>query len=145
MEFEYPREGCGLILQKGETGPCRVRPMRNDYEAHQARDPVRFPHTSHTAFAFNSSEWLQAHMDADAHGERILCVYHSHVDTGAHFSAQDWEWAAPEGEPILPGISYLVVSIVRGRAVDARLFAWKNEGFHETPGIPHSFTNEKAF
>jgi proteasome lid subunit RPN8/RPN11 len=135
LEAEYPREGCGLILRRGDTGPYRIRPMRND------REP---PH-AHTAFAFNPNEWLQANLEADAHNERILCVYHSHVDTGAHFSSQDREWAAPEGVPVLPGVSYLVVSITGGRASEARLFAWKDGGFHELPGVPYCFTNEKAF
>ncbi len=145
LESEYPREGCGLILRKGHTGPYRVRPMRNDYEAHHTDNPTRFPHTAHTAFAFNEREWLQANLEADAQGEHLLCIYHSHVDTRAHFSSQDWEWAAPEGVPVLPGVSYLVVEIARGRAVDARLFAWKDGGFDELPGTPDSFTIEKPF
>jgi hypothetical protein len=39
--------------------------------------------------------------------------------------------AAPEGMPLLPGVSYLVVAVDRGSATAARLFWWEGEDFLE--------------
>jgi proteasome lid subunit RPN8/RPN11 len=134
-----------VILEEPATGAYRVRPLRNAYAAHHARDPARFPHTPRTAFAFDPREWLGVILEAETRGEQLAWVYHSHVDTGAHFSAEDREWAAPDGEPLLPGVGYLVVSVVRGRATQARGFAWKFRDFHEIDPLPWDFRFEKTF
>jgi proteasome lid subunit RPN8/RPN11 len=135
LESEYPREGCGVLLQDERTGKYRVRPMRNARAAPHAR----------TAFAFDPGEWLTLLVESEARGERLACIYHSHTDTSAHFSAEDREWAAPDGEPLWPGVSYLVVSVERGRATEARGFAWKSGDFRETEGSPWAFKIEKPF
>jgi proteasome lid subunit RPN8/RPN11 len=122
-----------------------VHPLRNAYDAHHARDPARFPHTARTAFAFDPREWLALILEAETRGERVVCVYHSHVDTGAHFSAEDREWAAPDGEPLLPGVSYLVVSVEGGHATRARGFTWKFSDFHEVEAPLANFRFEKTF
>ena len=124
LESAYPAEGCGVILRAGASGPFRVRPLQNVIDRYHARDPVRFPRTSRTAYRFDPREWLQVSEEAEARGEQVVCVFHSHGDAGAYFSQEDREMAAPDGEPVLPGVSYLVVAVDAGRASAARLFWW---------------------
>jgi proteasome lid subunit RPN8/RPN11 len=131
LEATYPQEGCGVILRAGPNGPWRIRPISNAYDRYHAADPIRFPHTSRTAYLFEPREWLTLNREADARGERIACVFHSHVNGIAELSAEDRAQALPDGQPILPGVSYLVVAVVRGRAAEARLFRWVNGEFRD--------------
>ena len=129
-EAEYPREACGVLLLRQLR--WRVRPMPNVYDRYHATDPLRFPRTSHTAYLFDPKEWLQLSTEADESGEKIACVYHSHVDAGAYFSAEDRSMAAPDGEPVLPSTAYLVISVGAGKAADAKLFLWESGDFRES-------------
>ena len=115
LESTYPQEGCGVLLRAGEGGAWRVRPLRNACDA---------LHTS-TAYAFDPREWLGVLVEAEARGEHVACVFHSHVDTGAYFSTEDRRQAAPEGQPLLPGVAYLVISIHSGCAREAEIFWWE--------------------
>jgi proteasome lid subunit RPN8/RPN11 len=131
LETTYPQEGCGVILRAGPNGPWRIRPISNAYDRYHAEDPARFPHTSRTAYLFEPREWLALNLEADARGERIACVFHSHVNGVAQLSAEDRAQALPDGQPILPGVSYLVVAMVRGHATEARVFRWLDGEFRD--------------
>lgn len=131
LEATYPQEGCGVILRAGPNGPWRIQPISNAYDRYHAEDPARFPYTSRTAYLFEPREWLALNLEADARGERIACVFHSHVNGVAQLSAEDRAQALPDGQPLLPGVSYLVVAVVRGHATDARLFHWVDGDFRD--------------
>jgi [CysO sulfur-carrier protein]-S-L-cysteine hydrolase len=125
----YPSEGCGLIL-RGPTG-FRIHPMQNAYDRYHAVDPERFPRTSRTAYLFDPKEHLRISEEADARREQIACVFHSHCDVGAYFSQEDRQMAAPDGEPLWPGVSYLVVAVDQGVPTAAKLFWWEKGAFLE--------------
>jgi [CysO sulfur-carrier protein]-S-L-cysteine hydrolase len=131
LEAVYPQEGCGVILRAGPEGPWRIQPLANAYDRCHAADPARFPHTSRTAYLFEAREWLALLQEADARCEHITCVFHSHVNGIADFSAEDRAQAIPAGEPLLPGVSYLVVAVMGGRAAEARLFRWVDREFRD--------------
>lgn len=133
VESCYPNEGCGVILL-GPEGWV-IRPMANVYDRYHAVDPERFPRTARTAYFFDPKEWLQVSRQADEQRQQVVCVFHSHADVGAYFSQEDREMAAPEGEPLLPGVSYLVVAVDGGKATAAKLFWWANKNFHEHPVV----------
>ena len=133
LEAMYPQEGCGVLLWHEQRGTWRVRPITNAYDRYHALEPVRFPRTSRTAYYFEPREWLLVNQEADAHGEQIACVFHAHTNGIADFSAEDRAQAAPAGQPVLPGVSYLVVAIEGGRATHARLFWWQEEDFRDRP------------
>lgn len=120
-----------MVLRAGPNGPWRIQPISNAYDRYHAADPGRFPRTSRTAYLFEPREWLALNLEADARGERIACVFHSHVNGIAELSAEDRAQALPGGQPILPGVSYLVVAVVRGRAAEARIFRWADGEFRE--------------
>jgi proteasome lid subunit RPN8/RPN11 len=131
LEEAYPQEGCGVILRAGPEGPWRIRPLLNAYDRYHAADPARFPRTSRTAYLFEPRDWLALNLEADAQGEQIACVFHSHVNGVADFSAEDRAQALPAGQPLLPDVSYLVVAVVGGRATEARLFRWVEGEFRD--------------
>lgn len=130
LESVYPDEGCGLILRT-QDGRHRSVLMANAYDRYHARDPEHFPRTARTAYLFDPKEWLAVSEAVDRAGESVACVFHSHADVGAYFSAEDREMAAPDGFPVLPGVSYLVVAVDSGRARAAKLFWWNGDGFDE--------------
>jgi [CysO sulfur-carrier protein]-S-L-cysteine hydrolase len=129
LEAAWPDEGCGMIL-RGPEG-WRIRPMENAWDRYHRQDPAQYPGSSRTAYLFDPREQLQAQLEMEARGERLACIFHSHPNGGAYFSALDRDQAAPFGEPLFPGASYLVVAVDGGRAASARLFWWKNGDFAE--------------
>lgn len=132
----YPVEGCGLIFfgTAGTDGASghRVLPMENVIDRYHARDPIQFPRTARTGYFMEPLAQLRALEAAAAAGERLGAVFHSHADVGAYFSAEDKAMAAPEGQPLLPGVSYLVIAVDGGRATTAKLFHWDGQGFSES-------------
>ena len=62
---------------------------------------------------------------ADQAGESLHAIVHSHPDVGAYFSREDRQKAVTdEGEPLWPGVCYLVVSVREGLVDGARLYTW---------------------
>jgi proteasome lid subunit RPN8/RPN11 len=133
-EAEYPSECCGVIMTRGdERQVLRFRNMQD--EMHRV-DPERFPRTGRKAYYVG----LEDHRRMDAlvaAGFATAVIYHSHPDAGAYFSATDREQAAPtpkagarsgpppRREPVWPGVSYLVVSVVNGQARELAVFRWE--------------------
>ncbi|HVE86396.1 MAG TPA: M67 family metallopeptidase [Myxococcales bacterium] len=131
LEACYPNEGCGVVLRGAPGGPVRVRPMENAYDRYHAQDPEAFPRTSRTAYHLDPRELLAVFREADDRGEALACIFHSHADAGAYFSAMDRTLAAPDGEPLYPGVGYLVVAVDQGRATAARLYRFEAGDFRE--------------
>ncbi len=126
----YPEEGCGLIFAEAD-GSTRVVPMPNVYDRYHGVDPSTYPRTNRTAYLFNPREFQKLLEGADARKARISCVFHSHCDVGAYFSAEDKAMAAPDGQPLLPGTDYLVVAVDKGRTSKTMIFRWNGEDFAE--------------
>ncbi|WP_255654321.1 Mov34/MPN/PAD-1 family protein [Corallococcus sp. EGB] len=133
LEAAWPLEGCGVILRSGDgEGDCwRVVPLPNTSP------------TPRVAYAFAPEAWLQVCLDADARKEAVVCVFHSHVDAPAVFSAEDRHQAAPSGIPLLPRVSYVVVAIRGGRAASASRSLWSAGGFQSVPLALADFRFEK--
>ena len=83
-----------------------------------------FSRDARTAYFISPDELLQIQKEAREKAEELRIIYHSHIDTGAYFSDEDARVAAPDGEPAYPGVRYLVVSIMKGKFHEARLFSW---------------------
>lgn len=112
-ESTYPHECCGLLLGRAaapEGDDVRVvaeaYPMRN---ANQASPQNRFD--------FDPQEHLAAQRAARERGLEIIGFYHSHPDHPARPSQYDLDHAA------WPGYSYLIVSILRGKAAEGEAAA----------------------
>ncbi len=131
LEACFPEEGCGVVLLG--PGGARWVPLFNAYAAWAAKDAAAFPRNARTAFLFEPKAWLALLKEADARKERVAYLVHSHPDGQAHFSAEDVAQAAPEGLPLLPGVSYLVVAVLGGRAAQACCAWWQPGGFRQMP------------
>lgn len=124
LERAYPDEGCGWLL-RAKDGSLMLQPMRNTLAGVGGR--------GRNAYAFDPREQLGCERQAALRGDAPLAIYHSHCDAPAFFSAADRAAAAPGGEPLHPGVLYLVVSVVSGRVAEERWFAWAGQGFSEMP------------
>ncbi len=125
---EYPKECCGLILGPiGKDKFSRIQPVCNLQDDYHAKDPEQFPRTSKDAYWMDPIHLLKIQKETRAKNEEIKIIYHSHIDTGAYFSAEDKQAAIYDGLPVYPSVRYLVVSIHGGCFQKANLFAWKSE------------------
>jgi [CysO sulfur-carrier protein]-S-L-cysteine hydrolase len=130
LAASLPDEGCAVLLARQEQ--VRLVPMENAQARHHVRDPEAFPRTAGTAFSFEPRAWLALLREADRTGERILAVAHSHPEGGPGFSAEDRRWAAPDGQPLLPGVAHLVIAFRAGRPWNARWAVWRDGDFLES-------------
>lgn len=125
-EAGYPEEVCGMVIGRRDTPETyRVRQVTNIANREPQEDPGGVRRDARTAYKMDPLEQLRALREADAEGWDVVAFYHSHPDHEAYFSRMDRERAlAPDGEPIWPGATYLVVSVMDGRARDAAGYRW---------------------
>ena len=125
-EGDYPRETCGILVgPKEKPGTVTALfPCRNLQDEYHAEDPVNFPRTAATAYFMDPGDLLRIQKEARQKQCEMRMIYHSHVNAGAYFSEEDQRIALSEGGPAYPGVSYLVVSVMKGKAGEAALFQW---------------------
>lgn len=130
---QYPNEACGFVL--GESGAkstsVQVVPCKNiQNELHQ-KDPARYPRDAKTAYTIDPEEMKKIEEKYCRGGVtppvEIIAIFHSHPEHGVYFSDEDKGMAAPWGEPLFPGLSYLVVSVYGGEVKNASDFYWDGE------------------
>ena len=136
-ETGYPEEICGIVIGKpGVPATYQVRQVRNIANQDRQRDPAGFERDARTAYRMDDREVLRVLREADDAGGDVVTFYHSHPDHDAYFSRMDRDRALrADKEPLWPGANYLVVSVRRGRAVDARYYIWDDArgDFAEVP------------
>ncbi len=123
----YPEEVCGFVL--GGVGEDEVRRCENQQNKMHALDPNSYPRDAKTAYflGFKDLKFL----DQSQNSERpVRVIYHSHIDVGAYFSAEDERAAAPDGELVYP-VDYLVVDAGPDGARGAKLFRFEGGRFVE--------------
>jgi proteasome lid subunit RPN8/RPN11 len=133
-EREYPHECCGLLIGRIEAdGRMRVvaetYPVANEFN-HNALNQAFNDATEdadddgssevkteerHQRMLIPPLEYARAERQSSAEGLGVVGNYHSHPDHGAVPSQFDLEHLAP-----WPTMSYIVVSVQRGQAVDVR-------------------------
>lgn len=126
-EAEYPYECCGVILAREGPSPERMLfPCRNAQNDLHAKDPAIYPRDARIAYFISPPDLLRVgRMESDGWSLRV--VYHSHIDAGAYFSETDARQAMLGDEPSYPGATYLVLSVMEGKAADAAAFRWSPE------------------
>ena len=124
----YPEEGCGLVVRRADA--WRFWPIANAANRYHRADPQSFPEDARKAYLLDPVEQRQAWARAAREGWEVVAVVHSHCDADASFSTRDRELAlAAPGRPLHPGLEYLVVSVVGGRAGEVRAHAWDGSDF----------------
>lgn len=107
-EQTYPEECCGFLIGRADAETTWVeRLLPVDNERQDSR---------HNRYVINPETVLAAHKEARAAGADVVGYYHSHPDHPSKPSDFDREHA-------WPGLSYLIVSVQKGRAADAR--SWR--------------------
>jgi len=107
-EASYPEECCGVLigtLEGDRSDVERVVSVGNEREE-----------SRHNRYLISPETVLAAHKEARALGCDVIGYYHSHPDHPARPSEFDREHA-------WPGMSYLIVSVEKGRQVDGR--SWR--------------------
>jgi proteasome lid subunit RPN8/RPN11 len=118
---EYPAESCGVILERPEER--RLLACRNIQNQLHARDPERYPRDARTAYYIDPADLLRIGR-LEGEGFTVAVIYHSHVDAGAYFSETDRRNALLGGEPSYPEATYVVTSVMQGRAEAMAAFRW---------------------
>ena len=107
-EEGYPNEVCGLLLGDARNGDRRaVEAYRLENERPDSRE---------NRYAVSGRSMLRAERHAAQAGLDVVGYYHSHPNAPARPSGYDLAHAT------WPGISYPIVSVVAGTAVEVRSY-----------------------
>jgi proteasome lid subunit RPN8/RPN11 len=145
--YAVGEEACGYLVGPADDGTRidEAVPMENLAEKLHRLDPLTYFRTARTFFAFNEKRFDDAVRARRTAGRPVKVLYHSHLDTGAYFSATDravMSMGEPPSEeggvgrlgagPAWP-LAFLVVSVRATVVDDVRLFVWDGSDFVESP------------
>jgi [CysO sulfur-carrier protein]-S-L-cysteine hydrolase len=125
----YPEECCGFVFD-GEA--LRVQNRQNELHA---RDPQQFPRDAKTAYNMGPKD-IRALEQSFKTERPVRMIYHSHCGVGAYFSAEDKRAATWDGEPLYPGVDYLVVDVQQDGVRGAKLFRFQDGDFVQVEEFP---------
>ena len=121
----YPDEACGFLIgEKGQESVTEFVRVKNVYNEMHEKYPETYPRTAKTAYLIDPRVQQSIFDDAEKNGQEVKAIYHSHTDHDAYFSDEDRLVAAPWGEPMYPGVSYIVVSIWNKQLKEINEFYW---------------------
>jgi proteasome lid subunit RPN8/RPN11 len=135
----FPDEGCGVILGSvSDAEVARFVPMPNLQGRLHTMDPMAYPRDARTAYAMDPLK-LQRLIDAaEAQGEALLAIVHSHPGHPAYLSATDIAAATPFGLPTFPDAAQVVVAVFEREIAEVKAFWHDGEAWVERPvsGLP---------
>ena len=117
----HPEECCGLLVGDTAGDFAWAERCRNEMTRLHQRDPEAYPRDGRRAFHMNEADMLRVLEAAEAKGQLVTGVYHSHADAGPYFSEVDQEFARRPGFPF-PEAQHIVISVVEGRVAESALF-----------------------
>jgi proteasome lid subunit RPN8/RPN11 len=133
-------ECCGLIVGLAGERYRRLVRCRNDMTRRHLEDAVGYPLDGRAAFWMNEADYMRARDEAEAGGEQVTAVYHSHVGTGAYLSEMDQDYARhplspfPDADQIVVAVpdaeaAHLAIQLDDdGCALGLALFVWDQAG-----------------
>jgi proteasome lid subunit RPN8/RPN11 len=116
-----PEECCGLVLGDRDERFLRAVRITNVMTKMHVEDPVAFPKDARHAYYMAEIEYLRALEEAEARGETVSAVYHSHFGQGCYLSQDDLAFAAHPLFPF-PEAAQIVVSVLADRVLDVGCF-----------------------
>lgn len=136
--YTRDEEACGYL-----DGPLndplfvdRAVELENLANKYHKVDPEGHPRTGREYFKINGLKFEKAIAQATEEARAVKVFFHSHLDCGAYFSAEDAAsmTMGGEGGPSFQ-LSYLVTAVDQGEVTAHRLFIWSPEekGFIEAP------------
>ena len=121
-------EACGYL--EGPSGDPlavdRAVELENLANKYHRVDPENHPRTGREYFKINSLKFERAIAEGQSSGRPVKVFFHSHLDCGAYFSAEDAAsmtlggTAGPSYE-----LAYLVTAVDKGVVTDHKLFVWE--------------------
>ena len=124
----YPEECCGFLIgPRDSAGVDEVRRCVNEQNRYHALDPERFPRTARIAYYLGGKD-LRFLMQSLETPRPVKLIYHSHIDVGSYFSAEDIRAALgrePDdtAEPLYP-VDHIVIDAQADHIGGAKLFRW---------------------
>jgi len=136
--YARDEEACGFL-----SGPAsdallidRAVELENLANKYHRVDPEGHPRTGREYFKINSLKFERAIADGEANGNPVKVFFHSHLDCGAYFSAEDAAsmTMGNTGGPSY-ALAYLVTAVDKGEVSAHRLFIWdfSQKAFVEAP------------
>ena len=138
-----PEECCGMITGTAQDPFSNVRRMANVMTRMHVSDAAAFPRDGRTGYYMAEAEYLKAQKEAEARGERVTALYHSHVDADAYLSAEDLTYAESPLFPF-PGALQIVLSVMGDRVKDTVLFEMDPELGLFSPGCGRLLQAQEA-
>lgn len=124
----YPEECCGFLIGPSDSTIIdEVRRCMNEQNRYHALDPARFPRTARIAYYLGGKD-LRFLMQSIETTRPVKIIYHSHIDVGSYFSAEDIRAALgrePDdtAEPLYP-VDHIVIDAQAKHVGGAKLFRW---------------------
>jgi len=142
--YDRNEEACGYL-----EGPAsaalqvdRAVELENLANKYHEADPEGHPRTGHDYFKINALKFERAIRAGQEAGRPVKVFFHSHLDCGAYFSAEDAAsmTMGGTGEPPFD-LAYLVTAVDKGKVTAHKLFIWSpgsksfvEAPFHRVPG-----------
>jgi proteasome lid subunit RPN8/RPN11 len=131
-------EACGYL--EGPAGDPlavdRAVELENLANKYHLADPEGHPRTGHDYFKINALKFERAIGAGRDQGRPVKVFFHSHLDCGAYFSAEDAAsmTMGGTGDPSFE-LAYLVTAVDQGQVTAHKLFIWDptSKSFVEAP------------
>jgi proteasome lid subunit RPN8/RPN11 len=120
-------EACGYL--EGPIGDAlavdRAVELENLANKYHQADPEGHPRTGHDYFKINALKFERAIREGLEGGRPVKVFFHSHLDCGAYFSAEDAAsmTMGGTGDPSFE-LAYLVTAVDKGEVTAHKLFIW---------------------
>ena len=118
---DYPNECCGIVFgPKNTPAADRAVACVNTQNDLHAQDPATHVRDARTAYNLGAGDLFK--LGKSLRGDTpAKIIYHSHVEVGAYFSAEDERAATFDGELVYP-VDFLVVDCAKVGVRGAKLF-----------------------
>jgi proteasome lid subunit RPN8/RPN11 len=141
--YARDEEACGY-LEGPESDPllCDVAvELENLANKYHQVDPEAHPRTGREYFKVNSRKFERAIAEGNERKRPLKVFFHSHLDCGAYFSAEDAASMTLDGGEPSYELAYLVTAVDGGEVTAHKLFVWDGgtrrfveAPFSEVPG-----------
>jgi proteasome lid subunit RPN8/RPN11 len=124
--YARDEEACGY-LEGPDTDPllCDVAvELENLANKYHQVDPEAHPRTGREYFKVNSRKFERAIAEGNERKRPVKVFFHSHLDCGAYFSAEDAASMTLDGGEPTYDLAYLVTAVDRGEVTAHKLFVW---------------------
>jgi len=136
--YTRDEEACGYLEGPAEDALLidRAVELENLANKYHKADPEGHPRTGREYFKINALKFDRAIAEGQKSARPVKVFFHSHLDCGAYFSAEDAAsmTMGGKGEPSFE-LAYLVTAVDKGEVTAHRLFVWESasKAFVEAP------------